>query len=427
MFIGIDDTDSTEGMCTTYLAPILYEELKECGGIPVELPYLVRLNPNIPYKTRGNAAICLKVSLSLENGRKERVEERVMRCVESLAVFSDPKTNPGIVFVDEPDKDAVEDLRNFSKAALHRIVEIDEARNLIKEHNFDAREYKNGRGIIGALSAIGIALDLKKKDHTYELIAYRKKENLGKKRRIDEGSVFYADRITYPKTWDTVDLTNGRIVLSPSGKDPVLYGIRGDNIDEIFKASNLIESEPIGEKTLFMTNQGTDGHLKRVSIKEMEEYGSYIAKGIVSKVPVVMEGGHLFFEISDDSKSVRCAAFEPTKQFRNIIRKLKIGDEVEVYGGFKKDTMNLEKINIKKLNDLVSRNPRCPICGKRMKSAGKDQGFRCKRCKTEIKEREIDKVDRVIEEGLYEVPPCARRHISKPLIRMNEERRHPSR
>ena len=127
MFIGIDDTDSTEGMCTTYLAPILYEELRECGGILVELPYLVRLNPNIPYKTRGNAAICLKVSLSPENGGKERVEERVMRCVESLAVFSDPRTNPGIVFVDEPDEDAVEDLKNFSKAALHRIVEIDEA------------------------------------------------------------------------------------------------------------------------------------------------------------------------------------------------------------------------------------------------------------------------------------------------------------
>ena len=56
MFIGIDDTDSDKGMCTTYLGAVLIERLKSLGVI-LGLPKLVRLNPCAQYKTRGNAAI----------------------------------------------------------------------------------------------------------------------------------------------------------------------------------------------------------------------------------------------------------------------------------------------------------------------------------------------------------------------------------
>jgi tRNA(Ile2)-agmatinylcytidine synthase len=50
---------------------------------------------------------------------------------------------------------------------------------------------------------------------------------------------------------------------------------------------------------------------------------------------------------------------------------------------------------------------------------GSNQGYRCNSCsKKEPSKVEVE-VDRHIEEGWYEVPPCARRHISKPLIRMN--------
>lgn len=58
LHIGLDDTDSPNGMCTTYLGALLYRELSRFGE-PVDLPKLIRLNPNIPYKTRGNGAVSL--------------------------------------------------------------------------------------------------------------------------------------------------------------------------------------------------------------------------------------------------------------------------------------------------------------------------------------------------------------------------------
>lgn len=60
MIIGIDDTDSNDGMCTTYLGALLLDELQAYGTLET-LPLLIRLNPTIPYKTRGNAAVALKI------------------------------------------------------------------------------------------------------------------------------------------------------------------------------------------------------------------------------------------------------------------------------------------------------------------------------------------------------------------------------
>jgi len=443
LFVGIDDTDSADkGMCTTYLVPILKERFAYDGlGSIVDKSYLIRLNPNIPFKTRGNGAICLRLSLKQlqldKIGKKDKesivedIRYIVKECVEELAVFSDPKTNPGVVFIDnlkKLKKDAIDDIIGLSRSALHRIIEIDEARRIIEEYGLDHFEYKNGRGLIGALSAIGLSLNLEEIDHTYELIAYRSRSNIGKKREIDEQSVFYADEITYPKTWDTVDRFNNKIVFSPSGKDPVLYGIRGDDPYSILKASNLVISEQIRSKNFFITNQGTDMHLNREDIGKLEEYGSYIVEGKVSTAPFDIHGGHVFFEITDGIKRLKCAAFEPTKQFRKIIRMLKIGDVVEVYGGFKEDTLNIEKINLKKLDNIIYKNPICPLCGRRMDSSGKKQGFRCKRCKTRTEDQIVEKIDRYIKEGIYEVPPSARRHLSKPLVRFDDSiKKYPSR
>jgi tRNA(Ile2)-agmatinylcytidine synthase len=49
MIIGIDDTDSRSGMCTTYLCTVLVDELESYGE--VSTPVLVRLNPCIPFKS----------------------------------------------------------------------------------------------------------------------------------------------------------------------------------------------------------------------------------------------------------------------------------------------------------------------------------------------------------------------------------------
>ena len=91
------------------------------------------------------------------------------------------------------------------------------------------------------------------------------------------------------------------------------------------------------------------------------------------------------------------------------------GDEVTVFGSVKDRTLNLEKIKIDRLNMQELRNPMC--CDKRMKSMGKEQGYRCEKCGAIKKEQVIETLQRNISAGFYEVPPCARRHLSKPLVR----------
>src|SRR2546427_672498 len=60
LWIGVDDTDSLRGMCTTFLAAELVRDLTRDFDL-IGYPRLVRLNPNIPWKTRGNAAVWLRI------------------------------------------------------------------------------------------------------------------------------------------------------------------------------------------------------------------------------------------------------------------------------------------------------------------------------------------------------------------------------
>ena len=61
LHIGFDDTDSPKGMCTTFLAYKIIDYLKNQDLEILDFPRLVRFNPNIPWKTRGNGAVGLKI------------------------------------------------------------------------------------------------------------------------------------------------------------------------------------------------------------------------------------------------------------------------------------------------------------------------------------------------------------------------------
>jgi len=84
----------------------------------------------------------------------------------------------------------------------------------------------------------------------------------------------------------------------------------------------------------------------------------------------------------------------------------------------------VEKFELLELaKDYEEVNPLCE-CGKRMKSAGKDQGFKCVKCGRKLKDgsKVLVEIERGVQEGFYEVPPMARRHLSKPLIRVSNWR-----
>jgi len=80
LHIAFDDTDSRAGRCTTHLAFRVAAELEKTMGAEfVDFPLLIRLNPNIPWKTRGNGAVCLRARIS-DTGRaidyvRQAVEE----------------------------------------------------------------------------------------------------------------------------------------------------------------------------------------------------------------------------------------------------------------------------------------------------------------------------------------------------------------
>ncbi|TGC07394.1 tRNA(Ile)(2)-agmatinylcytidine synthase [Methanolobus halotolerans] len=415
IIIGLDDTDSRDGMCTTYLGALIADELSSSCEQAGDL-LLVRLNPTIPYKTRGNAS----VAISVECHDPTRVIGHVISRIASFARMDCENTNPGVVFVLGDDFDGVKpELDEFFRRAVRDVITIDEAKAVAGKLGLTYRAFKNGRGLIGALAACGAMLN-PGWDHTYEYLTYRKKEMWGTPRFVDSESLYEADNCTYPETWDSVDRVNKIVVCVPRSPDPVLFGIRGNSRQAVTEAVGIVRSEEIERSCIYRTNQGTDMHLIHAAgVDDVHGMHSYILEGIVETVAHTIKGGHSIFVLSDDwGKTIDCAAFEPTKNFRDVVRRLIPGDRVIVYGSVMDGTFNIEKINILSLAEVSEkRNPECPSCGKRMKSAGAEQGYRCRKCGTTAQVPETVCLERTIAVGFYEVPSCARRHLAKPLIR----------
>uniref|UniRef100_A0A7J3M1J0 tRNA(Ile2) 2-agmatinylcytidine synthetase TiaS n=1 Tax=Archaeoglobus fulgidus TaxID=2234 RepID=A0A7J3M1J0_ARCFL len=410
-WIGIDDTDSVNGMCTTYIALLLIEAIRDFGEV-IGFPRLIRLNPTIPYKTRGNGAVSFLVDLEDLDKAMEVADELIRKYAE----LDDENTNPGVVFVKE---EKVPLLRNFAEKAIKDVLRKEDAMEILQKHSIPYLSYKNGRGLIGALASVGANLE----DFVYEFIAYRFPERFGRQRIVDEESFYELDFRYYPTIFDTVDWCNDVVMAVPGTPCPVLFGLRGENYKILEESIKMLRTEKWEKRAIFITNHATDMHI--IESNEIKDFRSYRVVGKVVRKPYDIVGGHVFFEIETKNSTLKCSAFEPTKQFRNVIRNLIPGDIVEVYGSVKNSTLNLEKIRVLSVaKSFVEMNPICPICGKRMESAGRGQGFRCKKCKTRAFNRIRVEVPRKIETGFYEVPPCARRHLTKPLIRMNVEKRH---
>ncbi|MHC1626107.1 MAG: TiaS agmantine-binding domain-containing protein [Methanoculleaceae archaeon] len=402
MWIGVDDTDSPEGMCTTYLGAVIRRRL-EAAECAVREMFLIRLNPTIIYKTRGNAAVCIEAE-----GDPKAAFEIVCRAVEELAMLDHPCTNPGVVVA------SIRPPPEIYQKAVTDICNLRDALEVLDATGALYRGYGNSRGLIGATAAV--AADLP--DRTYELLAYRKRSVWGSPRRVDPESFFVADRMTAPHTWDTVDRENDVVVAVPHTPDPVLFGIRGESPEWVRRAASYIRSEEPACTGVYTTNQGTDAHLLQGRIGSLSEGRSYRVSGYVSSPPVTGRGGHVTLLIGEGDLRLRCMAYEPTKGFRNLVRRLIPGDLVEVCGSYIGGSLNLEKFHLIEAAPAVEvRPPVCPVCGKRMTSAGTGKGYKCRRCGRRAEDPVRLPVPRELEPGWYEVPPVARRHLSRPLIR----------
>jgi tRNA(Ile2)-agmatinylcytidine synthase len=241
------------------------------------------------------------------------------------------------------------------------------------------------------------------------------------------------DRATRPWTFNNLDPETGRVLVTPRGPDPVLLGVRGETPEAVKKALSMVETGEKPERwAVFRTNQGTDAHLgETVKIRDIPPYSAVVVEGFVAQPPQTAPGGHVIFRLKDATGEIFCAAYEPTGNFRNTVRALRVGDRVKVYGGLRKAqplgprTVNLEKLEVLETAPVVEfRSPLCPRCGKRMTSMGAHKGFRCEKCKhrSSTLRRVPFPIPRSLSSGLYMPPPRAHRHLTKPLSRYGLEK-----
>jgi tRNA(Ile2)-agmatinylcytidine synthase len=412
--IGVDSTDSaTLGMCTTYLGAVLLEKFSELPLDLISPPELVRLNPNVPWKTRGNGAVCLRYEGP--EGLWDEILFILENTIWNMSVFEDPQTNPGCVVLEG---EVPDDLRRIYHRALHEILDLEEVREV--GHSADAvmKGWKNERGLIGALAAVGADLS----EHTYETILYRPGGIKDRDRKVVKSSLREAS-LSYPSTFFNVD-DRGEPVCIPHSPCPVILGIRGTDPSDCLNALKMVKAEGFERWVLWKTNQHTDAHIEKIEdISDLQAFSSVTAKVIVRSSPEYLDGGHLFFEVGDGAGNTAvCAAYEPTKGFRKRLAELVPGDKIRVWGSVRSGdvpeaTINLEKVEVLDLAEMVTTfNPRCPECGGPTGSMGSGQGLRCKKCGyrgTEMVPVERT-VERTISPGLMEPPPEAWRHLFRP-------------
>lgn len=429
--LAFDDTDSPDGMCTTYLATLIIEELRDLNLIG--LPRLVRLNPNVPWKTRGNAAICLsfgrgkgkKSPCGHINGRQidcyqsgdpadpKTVVDRASRVLETVAEFECEQTNPGVVGSNTKPKPSL------YWRTVREIVTLSEVESQLDSIGAVWKKYKKGRGVIGASAAMA----WRPRDRTWEVIAYRHPDKIGTPRDIDPESVMAMDKAT-KVTFNNYDYENGHVAIAPGSPCPILFGIRGDSADELLRAKDMIKGERPDRWLLFLTNQATEDHIVARKVSSLKPRDSARVEVRVVAPPVTIPGKHVIVRVSDGAE-IDAAFYEPSRTLRDSARALVPGDEVTLYGAVREQprSLNVEKMHVRRLVKDIrkSHNPKCRRCGKRMGSMGTGQGFRCKKCgsKSPSSAAERTVVPRTIKKGWYEPPVASRRHLHKPLRRMS--------
>ncbi|MDQ3882058.1 MAG: tRNA(Ile)(2)-agmatinylcytidine synthase, partial [Thermoproteota archaeon] len=322
LHVAFDDTDSREGRCTTHLAFKIVEHMKKKKWAQfVDYPLLIRLNPNIPWKTRGNGAVCLRLKVQ-DTGK---VIDYIRQVVEEGSAIGSG-ANPAIAFLESnivPIK-----IREFSALAMCDIISRQMSEKVAKATGVQYFTFGNGQGLVGSLGAMGCMLE---GDHTFELIAYRKQKNCGTPRVIDKQNVIKFSKDTYPHTFNNYDPNQERILIAPHGPDPVFFGIRGESPDILESAVPILHpKEELDGWTVFRSNQGTNMHLQNeIRIATVRAYTAGYVKCEVSSKPRAIEGGHVIFTIKQDGAEMPAAVYEPTG-LAKVATRLEEGDVIEI-------------------------------------------------------------------------------------------------
>ena len=402
--LGIDDHDSQIGGCTTHFSTLLIKYLIEKEGISlVDFPSLVRLNPNIPWKTRGNGSVKIVFKSSRDiHDLLDIIWDKSIEYTTEISKADKFNRKPGVALT-QFNTSILEGINWVYKKALTDVIPIDLAKKIAEKYNILIR---GDRGVIGSIAALGFNSD----KFTYELLTYR---NIDEERKVNEESVIAFEEKYFPKVFANYDFIKRKALISPHGNDPVLYGVRGLDPYILLNALKEIKTEnKIENSMIFKSNQATDSHIvvsgtlyqtaiTRVKVKEVK-----ILKG--GDVIVTGENGdHIIF-------------YKETGELNLAAQQLINGDEIEVIGAIKPSIqygkiIEAERFTIISLSTFKSMNPKCPMCGGSSESLGKGKGFRCKKCNYIFFG---NKANVEIERGLLKSTYQSRvyRHLTKPIF-----------
>ncbi|MEM2218440.1 MAG: tRNA(Ile)(2)-agmatinylcytidine synthase [Thermofilaceae archaeon] len=379
----------------------------------IDFPYLVRLNPNVPFKTRGNGAVSLHLEVTVD-----KVEAITDILQSYLNIFSEKhgKSDPTVVIVTDP----IDEFRILYERSLREIVSPSLVEKLLESSNAKIIGGEKQRGIVGAAASIG-ACGISR--YTYELVLYRSPKN--KYERIGaEDLVKVIDILLRPTIHANIDYEKRRVIAVPHGPDPVIVGLRSTNpilLSSIIKRVAELLSAIIA--VIYKTNQGTGQHLLTLKkISHVRAYDSVRVRGRIVENPRILRGGHVIFRLQDLTSELSCAVYRESGKLTRIAKRLRKGDLIEVGGGavprIEGLTLNVEYIRvIKPLPILVSENPRCPCCGHKTTSLGKCKGYRCDKCgyRSKTLKKNIKLLPPLLEPGLYFQSPASYRHLSIPF------------
>ena len=336
MIVAIDSFDTPHSGCTTLTATLLALCLHSKGFEMLDYPRLVRLNPAVPWKTRGNAAVAL-----VFKGSAEELFEEAKRFLERAP-------GKGALVVGEKFPDVY-------RRAVERVVDPEEALR-----GFDGLWWGKKGAVVGALAAAS-AEDLP----NFELLAYRLPENLSKPRKCSFHPLYEAlSDLTFPLLHESRPE-----VVCPRGPDPVLLGVRGSHPPLMWELLKLFRGEPFALATMFRTNQ----HSYEPSLPSStypydfswEPFeGSYEVRG-----EDVWFGDKVLFKETGITRVFKLMSGWNNKVSAKI--------DVIVKPGIKEVTA------LRSLRALFwkRRSPRCPRCGGPMVSTGRRSlRRRCKRC-----------------------------------------------
>jgi len=355
----MDSFDTAFTGCTTHAASLIAVKLINEGYSLVDYPWLIRLNPAAPWKTRGNGAVAILIHVDSVTDA-----ERAIRLVKKAAdAYLSSPAAAGKASLQALYFKNINELEEFMVArprcletlyrrGLHELVPLNAAVQCLAELGEKRAKtlYSIGsynRGLIGATAALGYT---PYGDYTFEMLVYRRPENWLKPRNVDPESIVEYDITWRPLTFMNYDYQLNQPLVAPHGYDPVLYGVRGENDNIVHKALERVNTggEEPSHWMIFRSNQATGHHLRPKTVAATRPYDNPLLLLEVTREPRILKGGHVVVEAADHTGRIHIAAYRETGHVRSALLAADVGENIIVGGQAKqrgdKLTLNIEII-----------------------------------------------------------------------------------